>query len=271
MPARLHHLVLIAALLSPLAAAREPAQPDDAGMYLQLITRMQQQGAWFASLAHINAYRQQHGSSPGLELAHADALRNTGDINAARPLYERLLRGPQRAAALHGLGLLAMQQGQRQTAIEHLRAACAMAPLRADYLGDLGYAYLQAGQLDAARAPLAQAAELTPDNGRAVANLALWQLLGGHHQAALQMMEQAQLPPATVQAVQAQARQLRQQWEPVAPPAVPSAPTPPVTQAAAVPVAVAATDSTSVRAVPPGSMLERFATSPSTDTQASIP
>lgn len=258
----LHSLALLAMLLP--AAASPAAEGSDAGMYLQLIGRMQQQGAWFASLAHIQAYRQQHGDSAGLQLLHADALRNTGSSDHARPLYQGLLRGPHRAAALHGLGLLAMATGDHGQAIEQLAAASSLAPLRADYLGDLGYARLTAGQLDAARAPLAQAAELTPDDGRAVANLALWQLLAGNHQAALQMMQRAGLPDTTVQAVQAQAVRLRQPSPAPASPALAAAPNEPAPGNAGLPGAGAA-----VR--PPGSMLERFAPSASTDAQAATP
>lgn len=260
-------LALLLAILPGVAAARAQAQANDAGMYLQLITRMQQQGAWFASLAHIQAYRQQHGDSPGLQLAHADALRHTGEPEQARHLYAGLLRGPQRAAALHGLGLLAMQQQRVDEALEHLRQASALAPLQADYLGDLGYALLSSGQLAAARAPLAQAAELRPGDGRAVANLALWQLLSGNHQVALQMMQQAGLPEATAQAVQAQAVRLRQQWP--APSA--SAQAAPAAAPPAVPGFRSASGTAATTVQPPGSMLERFATALPSDPQASTP
>jgi Flp pilus assembly protein TadD len=192
----------------PVAGSSQVAS-NEPGMYLQLIQRMQEQGAWFASLAHIQAYRQQHGDSPGLQLAEADALRNTGQPDQAASLYQGLTRGPLQAAAWHGLGLLAITAGQPEKAIAHLQLAARLSPLQATYLGDLGYAQLLAGQLVQARAPLAQAAELSPGDGRAVANLALWQVLNGKPQAAEQMMQRAGLPEASRQAVYASAAQLR--------------------------------------------------------------
>ena len=44
-------------------ATRDPA-PDTPGMYLGLIQRMQAEGLYYASLAHIDAYEHQYGASP---------------------------------------------------------------------------------------------------------------------------------------------------------------------------------------------------------------
>lgn len=267
-------LLLAALCLLPLGSAMaEPASTagsSEPAIYLQLIQRMQLQGAWFASLAHIQAYRQQHGDNPALQLAHADALRQTGEPEQAAAIYRRIGRGPLQAAAAHGLGLIAMSQGQTAQAIEQLRLASQLSPLQADYLGDLGYALLLAGNHAAARAPLAQAAELQPGDGRAVANLALWQMLDDHGDSARQMMLQANLPASTQQAVSAQAEHLRRQHQPPAVTTLPAAaqPADKAVQLAAHEAARSPPAPAAVR--PPGSMLERF--SPSTTTnQGSTP
>ena len=57
-------------------ANRDPA-PDTPGMYLGLIDKMQSQGLYFASLAHIDAYEKHYGVSPDTILLRADALRMT--------------------------------------------------------------------------------------------------------------------------------------------------------------------------------------------------
>lgn len=261
----------LAVLLPATAAASEAVQPREPAMYLQLIEQMQAQGAWFASLAHIQAYRQQHGDSPALQLRLADALRQTEQDEQAAEIYRRLNRGPTQAAAAHGLGLIAMAQGQTAQALEHLGTAARLSPLKADYLGDLGYAHLLSGNYPAARAPLAQAAELNPGDGRSIANLALWQMLVGNNNAAEQIMRQAQLPASTQQAVAAQAVRLRQQQMPAA--VVPTAASPSPTLADTAPatttVAVMQLAQQPVnqppRVQPPVSMLERFA--PSTSSQ----
>lgn len=243
--------------------AEDTVPGNEPAMYLQLIQRMQEQGAWFASLAHIQAFRQQHGDTPALQLRHADALRQTGQPEQAADLYRKLLRGPTQAAAAHGLGLIAMEAGDTAQALLHLGNAAQLSPLRADYLGDLGYAHLLGGDYPAARAPLAQAAELSPADGRAIANLALWQLLSGNAAVAGQIMQQAKLPQNTQQAVLAKATQLRQRQAAPAPqasvpPPSPGAPT--LLAAQQAPLAAA-------RVQPPVSMLERFAPATTTSTE----
>ena len=59
------------------AAGQKQGAPDTPGMYLGLIERMQSQGLYYASLAHIDAYEKQYGSSPDTILLRADALRAT--------------------------------------------------------------------------------------------------------------------------------------------------------------------------------------------------
>ncbi len=53
---------------------REDQAPDTPGMYLALIDRMQAQGLFFASLAHIDAYEKQYGTTPDTVLLRADAF-----------------------------------------------------------------------------------------------------------------------------------------------------------------------------------------------------
>ncbi len=56
---------------------------------------MQQQGAWYASLAHVDAFRQRYGDPPALRLLQADALRETGQADAAIALYRALPAAPR--------------------------------------------------------------------------------------------------------------------------------------------------------------------------------
>lgn len=183
---------------------------DTRGTYLDLIRRMQKQGAYYASLAHIEAFRQRHGDSPALRLLQADALRHTGQLDAAGTLYEGLTRGEQAAAAWHGLGLIAAQRDQDAVAEDALARAAQLTPLDTAVLGDLGYARLRAGQLEQARAPLAQALELAPDDARAVANLAVWALLRNDTATAERLMQQGKVSDTTRAEIQHQAISLRQ-------------------------------------------------------------
>lgn len=178
-------------------AQQETPPPDDKATYLALIARMQGQGAWFASLAHIEAFKKQYGTTTELRVMNARALQNTGQADAAQAMYEELTTGTQAAAAWHGLGLIHAARGQYSQAQKALTKASQLSPLNSTYLGDLGFAYLRTGQVEDARAPLAQAAELSPGDPRAVANLALWSLLALNPIQAENIMQQANLPPET--------------------------------------------------------------------------
>jgi Flp pilus assembly protein TadD len=182
---------------------------DNPQVYLQLIRKMQQQGAYYASLAHIDAYRQRYGNPPELRRLQADALRETDQDAAAAVIYRGLLRGDEAAAAWHGLGLIAASNGQNEQAVADLQKAVDIEPINAAYLSDLGFARMRARQLAAAREPLAKAAQLAPDNPKAISNLALWSLLSGNPQQADAIMQQAGLPQATRDAVLHMAVQMR--------------------------------------------------------------
>lgn len=182
---------------------------DNKDVYLQLIHKLQQQGAYYASLAHIDAYRLRYGDSPELSQLQADALRETGQGDAAVPIYRSLLHGDQAAAAWHGLGLIAAAANQRNEAEQDLTKAVQLEPINSAYLSDLGYARLRANRIAEAREPLSMAAQLAPDDAKAVSNLALWAILDNQPQLADGLMQQAKLPQATRDAVYQLAAQLR--------------------------------------------------------------
>lgn len=196
-------------LRTPTLAAPEPAPQDSRNAYLELIGRMQLQGAWYASLAHVDAFRQRYGDPPALRLLQADALRETGQADAAIALYRELSSGPQAAAAAHGLGLIAARRDDDTGSEQALERATQLQPLNTDYLGDLGYARLRAGRFEQAREPLAKALELSPGNAKATANLALWAVLRGDSATAERLVAQGNLNEDTRRSIQQQAEQIR--------------------------------------------------------------
>ena len=246
-----------------LAAA--PAPPSDRTskpMYLDLIRQMQQQGAYYASLANIDAYRQRYGNPPELRLLQAEALRKTGQADAAKALYHDLLHTSQAAAAWHGLGIVAAQQRQDAVAEDALARAVQLDPVNVDYLGDLGYQRLRAGQVAGAHEPLAKAAELAPGNVKAVSNLVLWMLLDNDYTQADAAMQQANLPDAARQRVRALAAQLQSRPSPTHPTVVASLSRHPSMAGAAPGIdSPASQSSAGAGDGVPQSMLERFGTS----------
>jgi len=186
----------------------EPEKPatDNKLVYLDMIKTMQSRSLYFASLAHIDAYRKLHGDSPEIMRLEADALRATGQMEAADKAYRRLLDTAEAAAAWRGLGLLAAQRGDYAAAVAALQESTRRDPINATALSDLGYALLQNDEFSAARLPLIQAAELAPDNRKIVSNLALYLMLAGENDKARHLMNKAGMPQETQEEIARQAR-----------------------------------------------------------------
>ncbi|WP_211615740.1 tetratricopeptide repeat protein [Paraburkholderia haematera] len=170
-------------------ANRDPA-PDTPGMYLGLIDRMQAQGLYFASLAHIDAYEKQYGVTPDTILLRADALRMTDQPAASAEAYERLLKTPLASRGHRGLGLIAGASGDFNRAADELQQAAQLAPTDASVLSDLGYARMRSGDISGARVPLMKAAELDQNNPKIASNIALYLLVDGETERSQALMNQ---------------------------------------------------------------------------------
>ena len=185
------------------------ANIDTQATYLKVVGQMQQQGLWFASLAHIDALEQRWGVTPDSTRVRADALRQTGQGAPAEAAYKRLLNTPQEAAGYRGLGLLAGARGHYAEAVQMLKQAQRRTPTDALLLSDLGYASLRGGQLEEARLPLMQALQLQPDSKQAQANVALYLEATHQQEQATALMDANRMPEATRAAVRAAALQMR--------------------------------------------------------------
>jgi len=175
------------------AADQKQSVPDTPGMYLGLIQRMQAQGLYFASLAHIDAYDKTYGAIPESVLLRADALRMTDQPAASSAVYTQLLKTPLAARGYRGLGLIAGAAGDFDHAAQVLAQASDLAPTDASLLSDLAYAKLRSGDVVGARVPLMKAAELDQRNPKIVSNLALYLIAAGRTQDAQRLMNQQHL------------------------------------------------------------------------------
>ncbi|WP_114815342.1 tetratricopeptide repeat protein [Paraburkholderia kururiensis] len=192
-----------------LQQASQPA-PDTPGMYLGLIDRMQAQGLYYASLAHIDAYEKQYGASPESILLRADALRATGQPAASAEAYRQLLATPLAARGHRGLGLLAGGAGDFTRAAAELQEAVRLAPTDASTLSDLGYALLRSGDVTAARVPLMKAAELDQHNPKIVSNVVLFLVADGQNAEAQAVMKQQNVAPDVRAAIRSDAAKVAQ-------------------------------------------------------------
>lgn len=194
-----------------LAAARntpppEPEAPANTpATYLQLIQQMQQNGLWFASLAHIDAFEQQNGVSPETLMLRGDALRQTGQQEASSKIYLRLMGTSAEAAGYRGLGLVAGSQGDFARAVEMLEKAQRRNPTDALALSDLAYAYMRDGRLAQARVPVMQASQLQPELAKVQGNLALFLLAVGQQEQARALMDRHNMTPVLRAAIEREA------------------------------------------------------------------
>jgi Flp pilus assembly protein TadD len=242
--------------------------------YVRLVEQMQEDGLWFASLAHLDALEQRWGSAPATVRLRADALRQTGQAAESRRQYSELLTTPLAGAGYHGLGLLAGADADFAAAVPLLVQAQQRSPTDAAVLSDLGYAQLRAGRIDAARVPLMQAAQLSPKQPQVQANLALYLLASGQPAQAEAFMTAQRLDPDTRAAIRAAAvalpRPAATAAKPVATPALAaadaatSAPIPPRAASGTRRMRVAVRDATaSAVPVAPAVPAERVAASSS--------
>lgn len=183
------------------ASDADSASADSAGTYLKLVNRMQRDGLWFASLAHIDALEQRWGASPDSMRMRADALRQTDQADESRKLYGKLMGTPLEAAGYRGLGLLAGNAGDYPQAVRMLEQAQQRTPTDAVLLSDLGYAQMRAGRLSQARLPLMQALQLASDNTQVQVNAALYLQSSGQTAQAETLMEANKMPAITRAAI----------------------------------------------------------------------
>jgi predicted O-linked N-acetylglucosamine transferase (SPINDLY family) len=102
----------------------------------------------------------------------ASERHNAGRLSEAEAIYRRILAAqPNQADALHGLGIIAMQVGKFELAVDLLSRAVAAAPGVPHFRSNLGLALTQLNRLDQAIDTLRQAVQMQPDLADAQNNL----------------------------------------------------------------------------------------------------
>lgn len=195
--------------LSKLRDKQDRAIYDDKSVYLGLIGKMQEEGLYFASLAHIDVYEKRFGASPAMTLMRADALRETNQDAAAEQAYRSLAGTSVQARAYHGLGLIAGRRNDFAAAATAFQLATGADPTNAQVANDLGYALMRTGALAEARVPVMQALQLDGRNPRVVSNAAVWLAADGKREQAASLMQRAGLPEATRKTVLQEAERVR--------------------------------------------------------------
>jgi Flp pilus assembly protein TadD len=210
--------VLGALGLGGCAAANQPApppmaamaahKPDEQGLYLQLVERMEKERQWYAALAYLEEYHRHWPENAQTWYLRARALRATGQLKESEGYYQKLLDGPLSAYGYEGLGLVAAAQGQSGDALREFRKAARQAPTNADILNNLGYAALVAKDLPLAKDSLFKAGQLAPDDQRIWSNIALYYFAAGEPLRAQEVMDKRNMGWEESNAIRARAAAL---------------------------------------------------------------
>lgn len=178
-------------------------------LYLQLIRGMQQKGLYYASLAHLDAFALRWKDNDEAQLLRAHALRQIGQPDKAEELYRKLTSGDFAAEAYHGLGMIALDQGKREDAVDALNRAASLAPTNVEILNDQGYALMTVGRLEDAKQSLFRAAELDNRNKAVGGNVALLLILQGKDAQADEAMRRYGIPTPAQQEIRQKAADMR--------------------------------------------------------------
>lgn len=203
--------------------SQEKAEITSPATYLSLIRRMQEQGLYYASLAHIDAYQQRYGRAPEIILLRADALRETDQLAAADAEYRAVVGatsamgagtqgGLLNAAAWRGLGIVAGRQGNFAEAARRLQVAAQANPTDASTASDLGYALMRAGEVEQARVPLMQAQQMAAASPKIAGNLVIWLTVNDRKDDAASLASHAQLTASARKAVDDDVARVRAAW-----------------------------------------------------------
>lgn len=203
--------------------SQEKAEITSPATYLALIRRMQEQGLYYASLAHIDAYQQRYGRGPEIMLLRADALRETDQLAAADAEYRAVVGatsalgagtqgGLLNAAAWRGLGIVAGRQGNFAEAARRLQVAAQANPTDASTASDLGYALMRSGEVEQARVPLMQAQQMAATSPKIAGNLVIWLTVNDRKDDAASLAAHAQLTASARKAVDDDVARVRAAW-----------------------------------------------------------
>ena len=201
----------------------EKAEITNPATYLSLIRKMQEQGLYYASLAHIDAYEQRYGHAPAVLLLRADALRETDQLAAADAAYRTVIAatstmgaGTQgallNAGAWRGLGISAGRRGSFTEAARCLQVAAQANPTDAGTVSDFGYALMRAGEVEQARVPLMQAQQMAETSPKIAGNLVIWLTVTDRKDDAASLAAHAQLSAAARKAIDEDVVRVKSAW-----------------------------------------------------------
>jgi predicted O-linked N-acetylglucosamine transferase (SPINDLY family) len=156
---------------------RQPAPGNWQAVFLRIAAELR---AHFGKQqARLSASRSvnQRDVSPSIDAQSLDLAFNyhrTGNIEQAKQIYRQILQiDPENVNALHLFGVLALQEGRTDLAVDYISQALRLAPNFAEAHDNLGIALREQGRLEEAVASCRQALSYKPDYAEAHNNLGI--------------------------------------------------------------------------------------------------
>ncbi|MDZ4850623.1 MAG: tetratricopeptide repeat protein [Pirellulaceae bacterium] len=148
-------------------------------------------------------------------LEQAISHHRSGDLSRAAQMYRQILQGnPQHPSALHLMGVLEMQLGRNDIAIEWIRRAIALAPNEPTFYNNLGLALINRQETDSAIDVFKRGVQLQPNGKELHFNLGIAYKAANRHLEASQSFRKAiELSPESIDYALALVHELQQLCE----------------------------------------------------------
>lgn len=147
--------------------------PRSRALYRSLIAQLNQDGKYYAALAHISEFERLYGKTPQTTMLRGDAFVGLGALTKAEAAYASIPDGSLSGDKQFGLGRVAAAHGDWKRASSYLRNAVAQQPTNVRFLNDFGCALYRLGRRSAALFALHKAHELAPADAEVRRNLAI--------------------------------------------------------------------------------------------------
>jgi tetratricopeptide (TPR) repeat protein len=144
---------------------------------LEMVDTLMARGRNYAALATLQDNKQE---SQEYWRRYGQLLAKTGDLDRARLIFEELKEKCGNGEAYHGLGMVALKNGDLSQSIPYFERALNLLPASPSIRNDYGYALMLAGDDEAAQLHLRTALELENGKGKSRQNLAIAYYLAGN-------------------------------------------------------------------------------------------
>lgn len=175
---------------------------------ISLVREMMHKGLLLAALAHLDGLDPADGRTPVVRYLRAEAFRKLGNTARAEDLYRGLVNTCLSGLGYHGLGLIAAQRGDLNSARAELERARRLRPTDPRVRNDLGYVLLLTGRYPSARTEFLTAMELGDPGRRSAMNYILLLFREGQAAEAERVGTSMGIPEAELARMQARAEKL---------------------------------------------------------------